>query len=250
MGNNIIDFLDPDISKKLDALEKEEDQLELERNVARLGDDDDCHLIFEEQATLQAIKDKKNISKVVSRAKRTHRKPVLPRNVKGRAKDMHDKGFLDAKVIRTTMEGYGVDADAMIQRGFQINQKKKKRGRSLTRNADNEHFNGTSMEINEDCEMNIQGKKRLKKNDIKHSNERGFRPSTRSRSRTVSQCKESSENVSRNSATVYATKKLERKGKKTWVVDGKSGEGDHRETVHLVKWMNTGKKRMGTHNKR
>merc|ERR1712007_26504 len=102
-GNNIMDFLDPDISKKLDALEKEEDQLELERNVARLGDDDDCNLIFEEQATLQAIKDKKNISKVVSRAKRTHNKPVLPRNVKGRAKDMHDKGSLDAKVIRRTM---------------------------------------------------------------------------------------------------------------------------------------------------
>ena len=45
-----------------------------------------------------------------------------------------------------------------------------------------------------------------------------------------------------------AAKKLERQGRKGWA--GGAGEGDNRKTVHLVKWMNTGKKRMGTHNKR
>ena len=40
-------------------------------------------------------------------------------------------------------------------------------------------------------------------------------------------------------------KKLERSGRKNWT--GAAGEGDNRKSVHLVKWMNTGKKRMGTH---
>merc|ERR1712176_1083712 len=46
-------------------------------------------------------------------------------------------------------------------------------------------------------------------------------------------------------AAVKAAKKLERQGRKSWM--GASGEGDNRKSEHLVKWMNTGKKRMGTH---
>ena len=40
-------------------------------------------------------------------------------------------------------------------------------------------------------------------------------------------------------------KKLEKQGRNKW--HGASGEGDKRKSVHLVKWMNTGKKRLGTH---
>ena len=47
---------------------------------------------------------------------------------------------------------------------------------------------------------------------------------------------------------VAIAKKLDRQGRKGW--HGGSGEGDQRKAVHLVKWMNTGKKRMGTHYQR
>ena len=43
---------------------------------------------------------------------------------------------------------------------------------------------------------------------------------------------------------VAVTKKRDRAGRKAW--EGLSGEGDQRKSVHLVKWMNTGKKRNGT----
>jgi len=46
-------------------------------------------------------------------------------------------------------------------------------------------------------------------------------------------------------AAVKAAKKLDRQARKGWM--GGAGEGDNRKSEHLVKWMNTGKKRMGTH---
>lgn len=43
-------------------------------------------------------------------------------------------------------------------------------------------------------------------------------------------------------------KKMDQLGKKSsWAKVRAGGEGDQRQTVHLVKWMNTGKKRNGTH---
>jgi len=108
----------------------------------------------------------------------------------------------------------------------------------------------TPTEIGEDYDSNIQDKKRQKKIDKDKSIDQGSRVSSLTRSKTVSNAGVLSEKVLRDDAVVHATKKLERKSKRTWVVDGKSGEADRRANVHLIKWMNTGKKRMGTHNKR
>jgi len=44
---------------------------------------------------------------------------------------------------------------------------------------------------------------------------------------------------------VKAARKLDKQGRKMW--EGGAGEGDNRKAVHLIKWMNTGKKRNGTH---
>jgi len=49
----------------------------------------------------------------------------------------------------------------------------------------------------------------------------------------------------RDDDMVKVAKKVEKQGQVRW--HGGSGEGDQRKAVHLVKWMNTGKKRNGTH---
>jgi nucleolar GTP-binding protein len=49
----------------------------------------------------------------------------------------------------------------------------------------------------------------------------------------------------KDEAAERVAKKLDKRGRKQWF--GGSGEGDQRQAVHLVKWMNTGKKRNGTH---
>jgi nucleolar GTP-binding protein len=46
---------------------------------------------------------------------------------------------------------------------------------------------------------------------------------------------------------IKLTAKMGRKEQGNWSRGHGAGEGDQRKSVHLVKWMNTGKKRMGTH---
>ena len=44
-----------------------------------------------------------------------------------------------------------------------------------------------------------------------------------------------------------AEKKGSKGLKKDVEILGRSGEGDYNQLIHLVKWMNTGNKRNGTH---
>jgi len=66
--------------------------------------------------------------------------------------------------------------------------------------------------------------------------------------RSHSRPREPSQAGLKDETAASIAKKLDKQGRKAW--EGLSGEGDQRKSVHLVKWMNTGKKRMGTHNKR
>merc|ERR1711997_466398 len=65
--------------------------------------------------------------------------------------------------------------------------------------------------------------------------------------RSHSRPREPSEMGLKDNAAARVAKSLDKKSRKVW--EGLSGEGDQRKSVHLVKWMNTGKKRMGTHKK-
>lgn len=248
-GKNIADYVDPDISTKLESLEKEEEQMELEAQAAHMGyKDNEPDLSFETNVTVQAIRDQQNVSKIVSRAKRSHNKPVVPRTVRGRAKDVNDQGVLDAKEIRKTMGMYGVNADAMITRGLNINRKKNqnKRGRSAT------HRDTRSTTRDDESNVLFETKRhKMNENDQNTSNAQSRNLTTRgSHSRTISTVREPSQMGLRNEAAMRVTTKLDREGKRSWALGGKSGEGDRRESAHLIKWMNSGKKRLGTHNKR
>lgn len=247
-GKNIMDYVDKDIGKKMNSLKEEEEQLELERNVAKMGKDDD--LIFEEQVTLKAIRDKKNILRILSRSKRNHNKPSMPRSVKGRSRNILNKSSLDANEILETMKRYGVDAKSMIDRGLESHRRKNKRMRSFTYDFTRDNSGTNSVDVSQENDLKFKRRKRQKKiNELKSIDD--FSTSTFHRpSGTDSNFTPSVEKGIQGNSIFHATQKLERKGRKTWVVNGKSGEGDRRATVHLVKWMNTGKKRIGTHNKR
>jgi nucleolar GTP-binding protein len=67
----------------------------------------------------------------------------------------------------------------------------------------------------------------------------------KSQARSHSRPREASEMGLKDDAMAKVAKKVEKKGQRQWF--GGSGEGDQRKAVHLVKWMNTGKKRNGTH---
>jgi len=236
-GRNIADYIDPDIDAKLAMLEKEEDQLVAEAEAAAMGDDE-SDLDEEEEAAVEAIRDRKKQFRMMKHVNQTDNKPIMPRAIRGRAKDKHDRGALDASEIKKKMDGYGVDTSNMIERG-------RKRERSIDSRRTRRVSEERDTEMEEDMDVDglskgqIKKQKREKKEAVKRES---------SLARSHSRPREPSQMGLKDATAESVVKKMDKRGRKKWA--GLSGEGDQRKSVHLVKWMNTGKKRMGTHNKR
>ncbi|CAJ1946837.1 unnamed protein product [Cylindrotheca closterium] len=234
-GKNIADFVDPDIEKKLAELEDEEEQLLEELAAQRMGEEPDSDLDSEEEAAVAAIRDRKKIIKNISQANRSENKPVLPRSIRGRTKDKHDRGDRNKDVVKDKMERLGVDASIMIKRGRSLDKTRgRKRGISVSRDVEMDNSNDSpGTEISK-----TQTKKQRRSRSEAAKREASI-------SRGHSRPRDPSQIGLHSDAAVEAAKKLEKQGRRMW--EGGAGEGDNRKAVHLVRWMNTGKKRNGTH---
>jgi len=208
-GKNICDYVDPDIQVKLEALEKEEEQIVAELDA--VIDPEESDLEEEEEAVVTAIHDKQKIARIMHHVNQSQNKPIVPRKIRGRAKDKHDPGELDTTRIKKKMDSLGVDSSLLEQRG-------RKRVRAISRVTDDD--------------MSVEGES----------------PTKRSRSRSHSRPKKLEEMGLKDKDALLKVKKKTKKGQKKW--EGFGGEGDRRQYVHLVQWCNTGKKRMGTHYQR
>jgi len=237
-GKNIQDYIDPDIEAKLLNLEREEEQLMQEADAAAMGDEE-SDLDEEEEAAVEAIRERKTKFRMMSRVNRNENNPIMPRAVRGKVKDKHDRGALDEEEIRKKMGEYGVDVEAMLERG-------RKRSRSVDgrRSRKREEQNDTEMG-EDDTNMDEMTKGKVKKIKRERSESKKRESSL---ARSHSRIREPSEVGLKDEAAARVARKLDKAGKTIW--EGLSGEGDQRKSVHLVKWMNTGKKRMGTTNKR
>ncbi|GMI17692.1 hypothetical protein TrLO_g9119 [Triparma laevis f. longispina] len=229
-GKNIADYVDPDIDAKLAALEAEEDQRMAENQAARMGESDESDLDEDEEDAITKIRTVKAVSREKSGINRKQNTPVMPRSVRGRQKDKHDKAVLDT--IQSHLGGLGVETEGITKnvRG----RKRERKDRSVGGDAMDEEVDTTNMSSTQ--------KKKIRKE--KKDGEKREQSLARSHSRPR---EPSQVGLKDEEARKVATKK-EITAKRAF--NGLSGEGDHRKTVHLVKWMNTGKKRNGTHNKR
>jgi len=237
-GKNIQDYIDPDIEAKLLDLEREEEQLVQEAEAAAMGDEE-SDLDEEEEAAVEAIRERKNKFRMMSRVNRNENNPMMPRAIRGRTKDKHDRGALNEDEIKKKMGEYGVNVDSMLERG-------RKRSRSIDVRRSRKRAEEEDVEMGED-DTNMDG---MSKGQVKkHKRERSqSKKRESSLARSHSRPREPSDCGLKDEEEARIAKKLDKAGKKIWA--GLSGEGDQRKSVHLVKWMNTGKKRMGTHNKR
>ena len=235
-GKNIADFVDPDILKRLEELEKEEEQVVSELEAANMGEEADSDLDSEEEAAFEAIKERKKILKTRKEAVQTQNKPMMPHSVRGKGK------ALDVDNIKKTMDGFGVDASKMIERGRarEREERGRKRERSLTKRrlGGDEDMGDVDMEEDYSSMSKSQAKKVKRENGDKDK-----RALSEARSHSKPPTPQKKGLKDKEQAKIAA--KLDREGRKEWA--GASGEGDHRKSVHLVKWCNTGKKRMGTH---
>lgn len=238
-GKNIADYIDPEIEKRLATLEDEEEQLLKELEAQRMGEEPESDLDSEEEAAVDAIRDRKKIIRQMSQVNRSENKPVVPRTARGRTKDMHQIGDRTEEVIKAKMDKLGVDASKMLERGRTLDRERgRKRERSSRRGARNVEDTKSDDEMEDTTMTKTQAKKHRRSKSEAARREASI---TRghSKPRDPSQVGLYSEDA------VKEAKKLERQSRKGWM--GGSGEGDNRKSEHLVKWMNTGKKRMGTH---
>lgn len=234
-GKNIADYIDPEIEAKLQLLEQEEEQLVAELEAAAMGEEVESDLDSEEEAAVEAIRDRKRTIRLHSRTYQSENKPVIPRAIRGRSKDKHDPGALNENEIKKKMDKFGVDTSKMLERGRSM-ERGRKRERSLSRKR--------SMSLGEDADMeDIEGSKGEMKKAKKAKVEARRREASLARSH--SRPRDASQVGLKDEETAKVAKKLDKEGRKQW--HGASGEGDKRKSVHLVKWMNTGKKRNGTH---
>ncbi|KAI2502488.1 hypothetical protein MHU86_11994 [Fragilaria crotonensis] len=230
-GKNISDYIDPDIEAKLLALENEEDQLIAELEASAMGEEPESDLDSEEEAAVMAIRERKKIVRKDSRMNNTGNKSILPRAARNRMKDKHTPGPLDADEIKKKMDSFGVDTTKMLERGRSV-ERGRKRERSLSR----------KREASPDLEMEDAGlSKKAKKAKAEERKE------SESRARSHSRPREPSQMGLKDGEALKLTKHMAREGQEGWSRYHGSGEGDQRKAVHLIKWMNTGKKRNGTH---
>ncbi len=212
-----------------------------ELEAAGMGADNESDLDSEEEAAVEAIRERKKTIRMMSRVNQTQNKPILPREMRGRPKDKHNAGVLNDKAIKEKMDNLGVDASKMIERGRSM-ERGRKRERSLSR----AHAAETQRDHDDDDDINMEdasmSKGQLKK--VKKERADSVRREL-SLARSHSRPREPSHDGLRDKAMVNVAKKFEREGRNAW--HGASGEGDQRKSVHLVKWCNTGKKRNGTH---
>jgi nucleolar GTP-binding protein len=242
-GKNIVDFVDPDILAKLEQLEREEEQIVAELEAAKMGEEEESDLDEEEQAAVEAIRERKRSIKLMKHANQTQNKPMMPRAIRGKSKDKHDRGALDSAEIKKNMDKLGVDASKMLERGRAMEKERgRKRDRSLSRKRLHDEDQPADVDMEDVSGMSKGQQKTVKKS--KQDKEKRDLSLARSHSRP----REPSAKGLKDEDHAKVAAKLDRDGRMGW--KGGAGEGDNRKAVHLVKWCNTGKKRNGTHYQR
>lgn len=122
-GKNVVDFFDPDIEARLQALEEEEARLEATGAYEEEFDEEE--LTEEDMLLYQTIKDKQNVSRLMSRASTDTQKSL---KLRGRS----------AEDIREQLESVGLPSDKVLEHVAP-------RGRKRERSAD-----ANNMDVDEE----------------------------------------------------------------------------------------------------
>jgi nucleolar GTP-binding protein len=211
-GKNVLDFFDPDIEDKLNALEEEEAELE-ENGVydeAFNDNDDDEELLDEEDLLLyDAIKEKQ----IITRAQSHQTKLGLPKQIALKLRSEED--------IKQQLEKIGLEADGVIAHT---------RGRKRERSTDR-------MDVDEeDGREESRGRSKARSQSVEGGKKKQ-RPQSATRGTKAT------------SVAPYQEKQVA-KSKKTMERAifryARGGEADRRDYPKLVKHLNSGKRSLGT----
>jgi nucleolar GTP-binding protein len=207
-GKNVVDFFDPDIEARLQALEEEEAMLEASGAYASDGVDEE-ELTEEDMLLYKTIKDKQSVARLMSRASTDTQKSL---KLRGRT----------AEDIKEQLETVGLPSEDIVER---IASRGRKRERSV---------DSSSMDIDED-EINTDRNAKMAK--------RAASASARQRSHSATRGPRSTSVAPHQENQV---KKEKRTMDRQIFHYARGGEADRRHYPKLVKHLNSGKRSLGT----
>lgn len=219
-GKNIADFIDPDILKRLDALEKEEDEAMANAPMDMDDDEDVSDLDDEQKDKLTRIRNKKAIIVADHRMNKNKNRSSLPRKALAKLRSLTD--------TKKELESLGVDTSHM-KHAEAVAAKRKSNDDSRGRKRDREEMEDVDME---DVDS---GRPRSKS---------AVRSKSRNRSQSLVAPRDQSGFV--DEAAVAEALRVQRLSQRKENKKAKAGEADRHSTPKLAKWQNSGKRKNGT----
>ncbi|CAK4083413.1 unnamed protein product [Aphanomyces euteiches] len=233
-GKNLADFVDPDILRRLEELEREEEALNAQDDENMDDYEDVSDLDEEDRATLAAIREKKAVMVAEHRQAKNKNRSTLPRK--------HLRRTLDG--FKENLESLGVDSSHLqhaANKAKKIANEDEARGRKRTR----DEIEDVDMEGGDDDE---DGGRRSKS-----ASARSKSASARSKSRNArsqSRVAPRDESGLRDEAMVAKSKKVMLKQQRKMNKMARIGEADRHQVPKLAKWQNSGKRGNGNTNSR
>jgi nucleolar GTP-binding protein len=231
-GKNIADFVDADILKKLDALEKEEDEAMANAPMVDEGEDDDVSDLDDEQKDkLARIRTKKAIMVADHRMNKNKNRSSLPRKALAKMRSLTD--------TKNELEKLGVDTSHMKHAeavAAKRNAGDESRGRKRAREDED-------VEMMEDVDMDEDASARARLRS---------KSAARSKSRNRSQSLVTPRNEAGFASEAMAAdvQRANRLAQRIPNKKAKAGEADRHPTPKLAKWQNSGKRKNGSTNSR
>jgi nucleolar GTP-binding protein len=218
-GKNIADFVDPDIEERLAALEREEEELAQRYADGHNMDDDSDELDEEQKAMVSKIREKRKIIVAKRKTERSQNHPHLPRTARR----------VEMKDVDKNLAEIGLDS-------AKVRVRSKSRGRK--RRADDD----VDMDDDDgDDDAPRRGRSKTKRSDSKARSTSRARSQSRPRDASAYRSPKDKEK-----AEALGKKQQNKKFKKM----PKKGEGDRTILTEKPRHLFSGKRGIGTNDRR
>ncbi|KAH7477218.1 Nucleolar GTP-binding protein 1 [Phytophthora ramorum] len=226
-GKNIADFVDPEILKRLDALEQEED--EAMQNNAPVDEDEGMSDLDDElKDKLVRIREKKAIIVAEHRQNKNKNHSTVSRKVRAKLRSLTD--------TKKELEALGVDTSHM-KHAEAVVAKRKAGDESRGRKRDRDEMDVDMEDLTESSDLRVRARA---KSQLR----------SKSKNRSQSLVAPRDESGFGNEASMAAVKKATRLTQRKAAKMGRAGEADRISVPKLAKWQNTGKRGSGNTNSR
>ncbi|EGZ24360.1 hypothetical protein PHYSODRAFT_359251 [Phytophthora sojae] len=226
-GKNIADFVDPDILKRLEALEQEEDEA-MTNNAPMDEDEEMSDLDDEQQDKLARIREKKAIMVAEHRQNKNKNHATVSRKVRAKLRTLTE--------TKKELEALGVDTSHM-KHAEAVVAKRKAGDESRGRKREREDMDVDMEDATESSDLRVRARAKSQMR-------------SKSKNRSASLVAPRDQSGFGTEADMAAAKRATRFTQRKAAKMGRAGEADRISVPKLAKWQNSGKRGQGnTHSR-